>query len=233
MALQKETEKKLSTLYQFLKSQGENEVAELVTEIIRAECRTKRSTHFDLYDYTDKSGRRNMEGVYYNEGKQVVSDGHQIMVLNEKYDEDLEGKIIDKNGEEIKLVYPKYQTVIPNSLDGYEPTEINIEKFYSWIDERRAAYQVDNFGKKVKWSDEWYVKIGHCLFKASRFHMLIKAAKELDSLTLYTKDSEQGAVVKSDKGIFMSMPWLSTNSDDVLDLNIVEKKSNNKKTAKK
>jgi len=220
MALQKETEKKLSTVFQYLKRNGADNVAQLITEIIRAECRTKRSTHFDLYDYADKTGRRHMEGIYYNDGKQVVSDGHQLLVLNEKYDEDLEGKIIDKNGEECAGVYPKYMMVLPETLDDYEPTEIDIEKFYSWIDERRAAYQVDNFGKKTKWSDEWYVKIGHCLFKASRFHLLIKAAKELESLTLYTKDSEQGAVVKSDKGIFMSMPWRTTDSDDVLDLNI-------------
>lgn len=218
MALQKETEKKLSTLYQFLTNLGEHDVAKLVTEIIRAECRTKRSTHFDLYDYTDKSGRRRMEGIYYDNGSQVVSDGHQILVLKEKYDADLEGKIIDKKGEECEGVYPNYKSVLPQSLDDYEAHDIDVEKFYSWIDERRAAYQVDNYGKKTRWSDEWYVKIGHCLFKAERFHMLIKAAKELESLTLYTIESEKGAVIQSDKGIFISMPWRTTDSDDVLQL---------------
>ena len=77
---------------------------------------------------------------------------------------------------------------------------------------------MDNQGKKTKWSDEWYVKIGHCLFKAWRFHLLIKAAKELESLTLYTVDSGKSAIIQSDKGVFMSMPWIDTDSDDVLQL---------------
>ena len=219
MALQKETEKKLSKIYQFLTEKGEQDIAKLVTEIIRAECKTKRSTHFNMYDYSDqKRGIKCLEGVLYAGGKQVVTDSHQILVLNEKYDEELEGKLIGKNGEEIDARFPNYNAVLPKSLDGYEAHEIDAEKFYSWVDERRAAYQVDNMGKKTSWSDEWYVKIGHCLFKAYRFHLLIKAAKQLESLTLYTVDAEQGAVVQSEKGIYMGMPWLTTNSEDVLQL---------------
>ena len=219
MALQKETEKKLSKIYQFLTEKGEQDIAKLVTEIIRAECRTKRSTHFDLYDYTDqRTGRRLFEGVYYAGGKQIATDGHHLLLLNEKYDEELEGKLIDKKGEECDCKVPEYEAVLPKSLRGYDKHEIDTEKFYSWIDEKRAAYQVDNQGKKTKWSDEWYVKIGHCLFKAWRFHLLIKAAKELESLTLYTVDSGKSAIIQSDKGVFMSMPWIDTDSDDVLQL---------------
>lgn len=138
------------------------------------------------------------------------------MVFKEEYDPELEGKIIDKNGEEIEGNFPKYQAVLPKSLEGWEPHEIDTEQFYSWIDERRAAYKLQNSGKHVKWSDGWFVRIGHCLFKADRFNLIIKAGKELGTLTLYTKDAESGGVLQSDKGIYLQMPWREVDNADVL-----------------
>lgn len=216
MALQKTTEKKLSEIFNFLMNEGEHDVAKLVTEILRAECKVKRGTKFSMLDFADKTGRRLYEGVYYDKGNQVATDGRQIMVLKEEYDPELEGKNIDKNGEEIEGNFPQYEAVLPKSLDGWDATQIDVEKFYSWIDERRAAYKLVNCGKHVKWSDGWFVRIGHCLFKADRFNLIIKAGKELGSLTLYTKDGESGGVIKTEKGIFLSMPWRETDSDDVL-----------------
>lgn len=216
MALQKTTEKKLSEIFNFLTNEGEHDVAKLVTEILRAECKVKRGTKFSMLDFADKTGRRLYEGVFYDNGSQVATDGRQIMVFKEEYDPELEGKIIDKNGEEIEGNFPKYMAVLPKSLEGWEPHEIDTEQFYSWIDERRAAYKLQNGGKHVKWSDGWFVRIGHCLFKADRFNLIIKAGKELGSLTLYTKDAESGGVLQSDKGIYLQMPWREVDNADVL-----------------
>ena len=216
MALQKTTEKKLSEIFNFLTNQGENDVARLVTEILRAECKVKRGTKFSLYDFVDKTGRRQYEGVHYEDGKQIATNGGQLIVLKEEYDPELEGKTIDRKGEEVEHLFPKYGAVLPKSLDGYEAHKIEPETFYSWIDERRAAYKLTNNGKNIKWDGGWFVKVGPCLFKAERFNMIIKAGKALGSLTLYTKTNDMAAVIKTDKGIFISMPWYETNSDDVL-----------------
>ena len=99
MALQKTTEKKLSEIFNFLMNEGEHDVAKLVTEILRAECKVKRGTKFSMLDFADKTGRRLYEGVFYDNGSQVATDGRQIMVFKEEYDPELEGKIIDKNGD--------------------------------------------------------------------------------------------------------------------------------------
>ena len=218
MALQKTTEKKLSELFNFLTSNGENEKARLITEILRSECRVKRGTHFSMYDFTGKKTMRQYECVYYDKGNQVATDGFHVMVLKEQYDEELEGKAVDKDGVEYDGAFPKYQAVLPKSLDGYEAHEVDPERFYSWIDERRAAYKVEHEGKSIKYDGGWYVRIGHCMFQAERFNLIIKAAKELGSLTLYTIAKDKCGVIQSEKGIFVSMPWKDTDSPDILEM---------------
>ena len=156
-----------------------------------------------------------MEGIFYDNGKQVASNGQFLIVLNEEYAPELEGKIIDKNGEECEGIYPKYKTVIPK-MDGYQAYDIDVDRFYDWIDERRAAYKLQNAGKHVKWSDGWFVRIGHCLFKAKDFNMVIKAGKMLGSLTINTIAADRASVIKSEKGTFLAMPWREADSDDVL-----------------
>jgi hypothetical protein len=217
MALQKTTEKKLTEIFNALMNSGDKDTAKLVTEILRAECKVKRGTKFSLYDFVDKTAAyKALSGIYYDNGNQVATDSHHIIVLKEEYDPELEGKIIDKNGEEVEARFPNYNAVLPKSIEGWEPHEIDTEQFYSWIDERRAAYKLQNGGKHVKWSDGWFVRVGPLLFKADRFNGIIKAGKELGSLTLYTLDAEHGGVIQTEKGIFMSMPWRETDSDDVL-----------------
>lgn len=217
MALQKTTEKKLSEIFNFLMNEGNQDVARLVTEILRAECKVKRGSKFSLYDFVDKNSvYEALTGIYYNNGCKVATDRFQIIVLKEEYDPELEGKIIKESGEQIDAKYPTYQNVLPASLDGWTPHEIDPEEFYSWIDERRAAYKLENGGKHVKWSEGWFVRIGPCLFKASRFNNIIKVGKVLGSLVLYTIESEKVAVIQTDKGCFGSMPWRETDCDDVL-----------------
>lgn len=216
MALQKTTEKKLSELFNYLTEQGENDKARLITEILRSECKVKRGTHFSMYDFTGKKTLRQYECVYYDNGCQIATDGRQILVLKQDYDKELEGKAIDKYGVELDTKFPKYKAVLPKSLDGYEKHEIDPERFYSWIDERRAAFKLQNDGKSIKYDGGWFVRIGHCLFAAELFNLIIKAAKELGSMTIHTIASDQGAVIQTEKGIYLAMPWNETDSPDVL-----------------
>lgn len=219
MALQKTTEKKLTEIFNALMNAGDKDTARLVTEILRAECKVKRGTKFSLYDFVDNLGNNEAyTGIYYNNGTQVATDGYQIIVLKEEYDQELEGKIINKNGEEIETKFPNYMAVLPKSIEDWEPHEIEPEQFYSWIDERRAAYKLQNGGKHVKWGRGWFVRVGQQLFKADRFNLMIKAGKQLETLTIYTHPEKKGGVLKSDKGIFMAMSWFETDSDDVLNL---------------
>ena len=69
-----------------------------------------------------------------------------------------------------------------------------------------------------KYDGGWYVRIGHCMFQAERFNLIIKAAKELGSLTLYTIAKDKCGVIQSEKGIFVSMPWKDTDSPDILEM---------------
>lgn len=217
MALQKTTEKKLTEIFNALMNAGDKDTARLVTEILRAECKVKRGTKFSLYDFVDNLGNHKaLTGIYYNNGTQVATDSYQIIVLKEEYDQELEGKIINKNGEEIEAKFPNYMAVLPKSIEDWEPHEIEPEQFYSWIDERRASYKLQNGGKHVKLDSGWFVRVGQQLFKADRFNLMIKAGKQLETLTIYTHPEKNGGVLKSDKGIFMAMPWLETDSDDVL-----------------
>lgn len=54
-----------------------------------------------------------LKGILYDSGALVASDTFVIVVVQAEYDPKLEGKIIDRSGEEIQLKPLNYKSVIP------------------------------------------------------------------------------------------------------------------------
>ena len=85
---------------------------------IESEAEQARLTKFNIYNYVSKDeGRPNICGVYHCNGRKVATDGSILVVLEETYADNLEGKIMLKNGRSVEQEfsytrpYPKYESV--------------------------------------------------------------------------------------------------------------------------
>lgn len=110
--------KKLYQLYERLTQTlgAESEEAGMLKDILIADDNSTPKGGIKLTDYIDnKSYAPVMRGVYYDGGNIVASDTRiLIAVTNQSYPAELEGKVIDKDGEEIGDKYPNWRAIFPS-----------------------------------------------------------------------------------------------------------------------
>ena len=90
---------------------------ETIEAIIRLESETKSKGKFSLWDYVSKDDiRPSMCCVLHDSGYKVASDTHILVVLKEDYPEDMEGKLMKKDGtiEDENVKFPNWRMVIPD-----------------------------------------------------------------------------------------------------------------------
>lgn len=76
----------------------------------------------DIYRYVDK-GREGMAGVLHEGGKVIATNGKVLAVVGREYPASLEGKIIDKKGNEIEARFPNYRSIVGIVQDTEEAGE--------------------------------------------------------------------------------------------------------------
>lgn len=197
-------------------------LANLIQEVIRAEASTPvRGSKFNIFDfvYKDDKTRTVMSGVFHDEGWQVASDAHIMLALNDTYPEEYEHKILRKDGSFVVGKYPNWRSIIPDGKD-YEEYELDAQKFYDWIEQKRAEWKTET-GKGIKFAYEWRVQVGPAQLNAKFFYKFITAMKELGATKILIKDAHRAVYAKTDKGIVLLMPVLAddrVNATDVLKL---------------
>ena len=81
----------------------------------------RKSGKFIINDFIhlDKNYPNNFsQGVYREEGKEIVTDGRYLIVHNENnYDPSLEGKIVDIYGKILNARFPNYKRVLPDDAN--------------------------------------------------------------------------------------------------------------------
>ena len=148
---------------------------ETIEAIIRLESETKSKGKFSLWDYTLKNDglRPSMNCVLHDSGYKVASDTHILVVLKEDYPEDMEGKLMKKDGtfETENTKYPNWRMVIP---DPKKMEMVAVRLDFAGI----RAFEAD-FKAKMKLNKrmEGYVRVGGCLFKLD---YLIKAVRFME-----------------------------------------------------
>lgn len=156
------------------------------------------SMKFNIYDFTDDDGgiRPAMGCVHHEDGFKVASDSHVLVAVKSDYPDDLEGKNIDKKGEESASNYPKWKAVFPNKLEEAEGYRLDFNKIGTWMKELAAEKKMMG-----KWGARpAFVKIGPAFFRLellAKFAKFMKA-KSLD--TLHVQDSRRAAGCFSDDG---------------------------------
>ena len=146
---------------------------ETIEAIIRLESETKSKGKFSLWDYTLKNDdlRPSMNCVLHDSGYKVASDTHILVVLKEDYPEDMEGKLMKKDGtiETENVKFPNWRMVIP---DPKKMVAVRLDFAGIW------AFEADfKAKKKLDKILEGYVRVGESLFKLD---YLIKAVRFME-----------------------------------------------------
>ena len=166
---------------------------------------TVKNSKFDIYKYVSKDkARERLQGVYYNNGDIVATDGHLLVVLqNQKYNPTYEGKIIGKSGEIFEGKYPNYKGVMPANLDNYILTQFDYGRLeeINKIDKAKVMAMQD-FDKKHYTP---VVKIGDAYFKLEFVNKLATFMRHIgtneiyapgqSNKLLYVKDRDSWAIV--------------------------------------
>ena len=164
-----------------------------------------KNSKFDIYKYVGKDkARERLQGVYYNNGDIVATDGHLLVVLqNQKYNPTYEGKIIGKSGEIFEGKYPNYKGVMPANLDNYILTQFDYGRLeeINKIDKAKVMAMQD-FDKKHYTP---VVKIGDAYFKLEFVNKLATFMRHIgtneiyapgqSNKLLYVKDRDSWAIV--------------------------------------
>lgn len=183
--------------------------AELLLSVIRAETCGKTMSKFNLYDFCAKDPLRPvMEGIYHKDGFKVASNAKILVMLKDEYDNELESKIIDRNGQEVQGRYPNYLAVIPKyDKNEYTTYHINFESFDAQVKDMRLKVYSD-YGKKKQWVDEMVVNIGDTYLSADFFDKFIGFMKCLGTDELYIKSPDRAVLTFAGESKAIIMPRL-------------------------
>lgn len=180
--------------------------ADILLSIIRAETCGKTKSKFNIYDFCAKVPLRPvMEGIYHDKGFKVASNAKILVMLEDEYDNELESKIIDRNGNEVGGRYPNYLAVIPKyNKDEYTTYHINFDAFESQVKDMRLKVYSD-CGKKKTWCDEMVVHIGDTWLGAEQFSKFLSFMQHVGTDEIYIKDNAHAVLsfVGESKAIIM------------------------------
>ena len=175
---------------------------ETIEAIIRLESETKSKGKFSLWDYVSKDDiRPSMCCVLHDSGFRVASDAHILVVLKEDYPEDMEGKLMKKDGtiEDENVKFPKWRMVIP---DPNKMVAVRLD--FAGIRQFEADFKAK---KKLDKRMEGYVRVGGCLFK---LEYLIKAVRFMEHVGtdefMVSPDGRRAALAVSGDSKMILMP---------------------------
>lgn len=112
--------KKMYELYgEMVRRHGDEDIcSQMLKKMLLAEENTETKGGICLKDWLlkDKNDlRENLKGAFYEDGRIVATDAHVLIVLeNQNYPEEFEGKIVSPDGDFIEAKYPQWRSVIPD-----------------------------------------------------------------------------------------------------------------------
>lgn len=112
--------KKMYELYsELVRRHGDEDIcSQMLKKMLLAEENTETKGGICLKDWLlkDKNDlRKNLKGAFYEDGRIVATDAHVLIVLeNQNYPEEFEGKIVSPDGDFIEAKYPQWRSVIPD-----------------------------------------------------------------------------------------------------------------------
>lgn len=181
----------------------EREVFSSIVEEIIYSCTPVVRGKFDIYAFASKAqSPRVLNGVFYDKGNIVASDGGVLAMIRQDYPGEREGLVIDKNGCTIDSIYPNYSRVIPDT-EGWPSYKIDFPKAREII--RRSKAWAKTHGLKQNCGQR-LVKIGAVHFRLDRMEKVIAGMEYVGADKILIKDGTTTAVCKNDKGTLLIFP---------------------------
>ena len=160
---------------------------------------TVKNSKFDIYKYVGKDkARERLQGVYYNNGDIVATDGYLLVVLqNQKYNPAYEGKIIGKSGEMFEGKYPNYRGVKPANLDNYVLTQFDYGRLEEINKSDKAKVMAMQDFEKKHYTP--VVKIGDAYFKLELVNKLATFMKHIGTNEIYAPEQSNKSLYVKDR----------------------------------
>ena len=178
---------------------------ELIEAIIRIE--SEKKSKFNIWNYTLVDNiRPALCGIFHDKGYKVATDCHILLALKEEYSEELEGRIMRKDGTlmDEDTRFPKWRDVIPNpELSKLIPVKIDFAKV--------LGFEADfNAKKKASGSKhmEGYVRVReNCSFKLEYLVRMVKAMELIGTdVLMVNEDGKRAALAVGGESKCILMP---------------------------
>jgi hypothetical protein len=208
--MKKETENKIIELQKMVnlieaEDRIKQELSSMINDILACEANDVKCGKVDLYKYVlsgkEAQSRKAISGVYHSCGKVYATDGHILLRLTQGYALEREGKIIDKNGQEVDARYVNADAVVPKP-EGRTAVEIDFVKV-NLMRKKWTAHK-----KIYKDKARGRVIIGHQEFDIPHFLKTADVMKELciGEVLQYPKDTVRPLLAHNDGNDIVLMP---------------------------
>lgn len=169
------------------------------------------SMKFNLYDFTSNDGTRPVLGcVHHEEGFKVACDSTLLIAVKDAYPETLEGKNIDKKGEESKYKYPQWNKLFCSNQKTAKGYRIDFDKLADWMKE----YNAENKMMGKRGARKAYVKVGPAFFALEYLSRFAKFMKAQGTDILHVEEARRAAACFSEDGSKgLIMPCVCTRID--------------------
>jgi len=178
------------------------------------------SSKINLYDIADDdNGSRPMMGcVHYENGYAVASDTHILVCLKQDYANDLEGRSINKRGEDEEGRYPNFMSLYNTKLKEAEEYKIDFDQLRNWMKEYNAERKIH--GKEG--ARKSFVKIGDAFYYLPLLYKFVNVMRSVGTDVLHVEENRRPAgYFTEDGGWGVIMPSVRT-SIDYRDISLAE-----------
>ncbi len=184
-------------LHQALKLNDNKGVEQLIKRFLLSN--ELSNNKFNIYNYVagKKSPYHALKGVLHEGKYKIATDAHILIVLEEEYPEEIEGKIIDKEGKEIDEQFPNWKSVIPK--DNNKQIDIPFAEI-------KTAYKQYKIDKRIKDDIIGLWKLGEGYFQIGLLHKLIIFAEYIGATQFKLGQSGKAGIVEANNSIGLIMP---------------------------
>lgn len=159
--------KKMYELYsELVRQHGDEDIcSQMLKKMLLAEENTETKGGICLKDWLlkDKNDlRKNLKGAFYEGGRIVATDAHVLIVLeNQNYPEEFEGKTVSPDGDFIEAKYPQWRSVIPDPKKmteikpDWEKVKSDLKEVKLGLSTRTSSVRYVNFDDKFCISEKY------------------------------------------------------------------------------
>ena len=174
--------------------------------------------NFDIYSWCSDDEtcqlRKAMNGVYFDKGKMIATNGHLLVVLtNKTYPKMLEGRILKKDGVIINARFPKYEKARPDKIS--QIAQVDIQAVHGAMRKIKAIREKEyQFAKGI-------CKLGGSWFDVDVLYQFVLFMEYKGITTIATNNSgryEDVWIAKADDGDYaLVMPLTQGRNEREID----------------